>query len=113
LNILLIKPLGIYGAAIANYASFSVLVIVLYIYSRKEYFIRFEWQKILVMTFCALSLIIPFIYISFENKVLEITLKSASMILYPFLLYPFGFYEKVEIENIKGFIRKYHSKFFS
>lgn len=111
LNLLLIKPLAIYGAAIANYASFAVLVIVLYIYSRKEYFIIFEWFKILLMTVCAIALIIPFFYIRFDNKTLEIGAKFLVMIAYPFLLYLFRFYEKVEVESLKGFFRKYRSKF--
>lgn len=110
-NIALIPRLGIYGSAIANYLSFFSLVGLFYIFSRKEYFIKFEWYKIFVMTFWAVIVIFPFFYFSAETRLAQIILKLIAVFIYPFLLYLFKFYEPVEILSIKGFISKYFRKF--
>jgi len=107
LNYSLIPLFSIYGSAIANYISFLALVLILYLFSKKEYFIQFEWLKIIIMTFCAVVVIFPFFYFDIESRTIQILLKLVSLAIYPLLLYVFKFYEPIEIERIKGFVNKY------
>lgn len=109
-NIILIPLMGIYGSAIANYLGFFSLVIMLYVFSRNEYFIKFEWLKIFNMTFCAIIIIFPFFYFNFENRLLQIILKFLALLLYPLFLLAFNFYEPIEKQRIKGFFNKYYNR---
>ena len=111
LDLILIPPFGIYGAAIANYIGFFSLVGLLYVFSRKEYFIKFEWLKIFSMTLCAVIIIFPFFYFDTGTRLMQIILKLIAVLIYPFLLYMLKFYEPVEKLMIRGFINKYFLKF--
>ena len=107
LNFILIPGLLIYGAALANFFSFFILVIAIYIFSRKNYFIEYEWLKIFEIILCYIVVVFPFFYINFENRLIEILLKIFAIIIFPFMLYILKFYEPVEIRSIRGFINKY------
>jgi len=107
LNFLLIPYLKIYGAAFNNLISFIILNIVIYLFSRKQYFFQYEWLKILAMTICYFILTVPFFYFHFENRTIEILLKILAALLFPLLLFAFNFYEPIEILRVKGFINKY------
>ena len=107
LNILFIPKFAIYGASFVNLFSFFILVIVIYFFSKKNYFFEYEWLKIFEMIFCYVILVFPFFYFSFENRILEIFLKILAAAVFPFFLYFMRFYEPIEIKSIKGFINKY------
>jgi O-antigen/teichoic acid export membrane protein len=107
LNFIFIPLLGIYGAALVNLFSFALLTISIYFFSRKNYFYDYEWFKIIKVLISYSFLVFPFFYFSFESRALEIALKCAAFIIFPFLLYIMNFYEKVEIQSIMGFLRKY------
>lgn len=107
LNFIFIPIWGIYGAALVNLFSFALLTIVIYLLSRKNYFFDYEWFKIVKILICYTILVFPFFYFSFESRALEIVLKCIALITFPFLLYIFDFYEKIEIDSIKGFLNKY------
>jgi len=107
LNYFLIPYFGMYGTAFARFISFFVLTVLFYKFSKNQYFFEYEWTKILLMLVLAAVLIFPFYELHISPKWLEITLKFASMVAYPFLLYPLGFYEQIELERIKGAFNKY------
>ncbi len=107
LNFLLIPAFGIYGASIANVISFVVLVVIIYIYSKQNYFFEYEWSKIFTMLVCYLVLVFPFFYFEISNLVLQLIMKFTAVLLFPLLLYVFKFFEEVEVKNIKGFVNKY------
>lgn len=106
-NFIFIPIFGIYGACFVNLGSFFILCLVIYYFSKRNYFFEYEWYKIVLMLLCYAALAAPFFYFSFDNRVLEIALKAIAVILYPFILYIFRFYEPIEIKSFKGFINKY------
>ncbi len=106
-NFAFIPIFGIYGASFVNLGSFIVLCIAIYLFSKKNYFFEYEWYKIFLMIFFYAALAAPFFYFDFTSRILEIILKIAAVISYPFILYIFRFYEPIEIRSFKGFINKY------
>jgi O-antigen/teichoic acid export membrane protein len=106
LNIILIPYFGISGSVIASISSFMILVIVLYLFSKKEYFFEYEWFKLLKIITVYAVINVTFLYISTDTIYLFI-LKILPIILFPVILYFTGFYEKIELERISGFTKKY------
>jgi O-antigen/teichoic acid export membrane protein len=111
LNIILIPYFSIYGAAIANFIGFFSLNYFFNLFSRKFYYIPIEWNKILKLNLTALLLIIPFFLSDIEFTILEILLKIFALFVFPFLLYLFGFYEKIELERMKSLFKSYSRRF--
>ena len=109
-NFLLIPYFKMYGAAMSNFISFLFLSLIFYFYSKKEYFFRYEWFKIISSLIVGILLVFPFFYFQINSNLLQIILKLIAIGLFPFILLPFGFYEPIEIESIKGFINKYFIK---
>lgn len=105
LNYFFIPIWNIYGAAFATLISHLLFLLFTFYLSQKKYFIPYEWKKI--VTLIIISIIIVFIgyQISFLNVWLRIGIKSIMLISFPFVLLLFDFYEKVEIQNIKGIIQ--------
>ncbi len=106
-NFIFIPHFGIYGASFVNLGSFMVLCIAIYFFSKKNYFFEYEWYKIFLMMFTYAVLAVPFFWFSFDNRTVEIILKIMAVIIFPFILYIFRFYEPVEIKAFRGFINKY------
>lgn len=107
LDFALIPSFGIYGAAAANFISFFMMCVIIYLYSKKNYFFAYEWSKMINMLVIYFALTIPFFYFNFGNRVLEITLKLIAVIMFPIILFLIRFYEPVEISSAKGFFNKY------
>ena len=106
-NFIFIPLYGIYGASFVNLGSFFVLCLAIYFFSKKNYFFEYEWYKILLMLIVYIVLAAPFFYFTFENRIIEIALKFAAVLVFPFILYIFRFYEPIEVRSFKGFINKY------
>lgn len=106
-NFILIPLLDIYGAALSLNIGYLSLILFYYIFSRKEFVIKYEWIKIVKINLLSVLLIVPFFVFKIQPRSLEILLKFVALSLFPLLLYPLNFYEKIEIESIKGFIYKY------
>lgn len=105
-NILLIPYFKMYGAALANFISYSTMTIVIYTLSKKEYFYKYEWRKIIYMLLTAIALLAPFSIFKFESIYLDIFLRIFSVVLFPILLYFLNFYEPVEIRTAKKMVYK-------
>jgi O-antigen/teichoic acid export membrane protein len=107
LNILLIPLLDLTGAALATLISQIIFWLLCNHFSQKAFFVPYEYFKlaILFITGTILS------FISLKLNTLDILprliLKTAALLSFPFLLYPAGFYEKVEIQAIRGFAVKW------
>jgi hypothetical protein len=99
-----------YGAATANFLSYLICVIMIYILSPKYYFIKWEMHKLVMMLLLAIALTVPFFVFDISNNILEIVLKTIAIAAFPFILYLFGFYEQIELTSIKGFFLKYSRK---
>lgn len=107
LDFALIPSFGIYGAAAANFISFFMMCVIIYLYSKRNYFFEYEWLKIILVLILYFALTIPFFYFTFESRSLEILLKFGAAAVFPLLLYVTRFYEPVEIAGVKGFFNKY------
>jgi O-antigen/teichoic acid export membrane protein len=107
LDLAVIPYLTIYGAVFVRLFSFFILCLVIYQFSKSNYFFDYEWSKIFTLLIVYTAVVLPFFYFTFSSRVTEIILKFAALLLFPFILYLFRFYEAVEIKSIKGFINKY------
>jgi O-antigen/teichoic acid export membrane protein len=107
LNFIFIPIFSIYGAAFVNLASFIILNISIYLFSKSNYFFKYEWAKLAIVVFCYFIVVTPFFYFNFENRLIEIILKIIACAIFPFMLYLLNFYEPIEIQSIRGFLNKY------
>jgi O-antigen/teichoic acid export membrane protein len=106
LNIILIPYWGIFGAAGASLIAQLVFFITIYLFAQKSYRIPYEISKIIKIILVAFSLY-ALSNANFEwNLISTIIFKLFLVSLYPFLLYLLNFYEKVELETIKSFIKR-------
>ncbi len=107
LNYLLIPLIGMYGAAISTFVSFFILIVSMYIFSKKFYFIKYETLKLSIIFILAGIIIFVFQYFNIQPKWLDISLRIITSIVFPLLLLPLNIYESIEIETAKKIIRKY------
>lgn len=107
LNYLLIPHWGMYGAAISTFTSFCILIIVMYKYSYKFYFIKYESLKIIVMIIVGFILIYFFYLCKIEIKFIDIVLRIIACLIFPIILYFMKIYEQGEITVLKNIIKKY------
>lgn len=107
LNILLIPLWNIFGTAVATLVTQLVYWWLNYYFSQKEYFIPFEKRKILIMFITGTLLSFSGFFVNEMNIVPRLIIKIFCVISFPFLLYLFSFYEKAELNAIRGFIAKW------
>ena len=77
------------------------MIILFYFFSQKMYPVNYEIFKILGLI--ALGVILFYIsgFLSEINLLWRILIKITLIFLFPWILYLFNFYEKIEIEHIK------------
>lgn len=106
LNIFLIPFLGIIGSPISMIVSFSVMIIVTYFFSQKEYHVPYEIRKIITI----LLLAVAFYIIGKESESFDLSInigiKLACLFAIPFILYALNFFEHIELQRIKEAIKK-------
>jgi O-antigen/teichoic acid export membrane protein len=107
LNYLLIPYWGMYGAAFSTFISFFLLIASMYYFSNRFFFIKYEIAKLISVFSVAVLLIIPFYFFHTEYKIMDILVRLILCIGFPFIFLPFKFYEQVEINTAKSFIKKY------
>ncbi|MBT7469508.1 MAG: hypothetical protein HN692_03780 [Candidatus Cloacimonetes bacterium] len=108
LNYFFIKILqtGISGAAFSTVLSTLFIMIILYFASRKIYLINYEIGKIFIALLVAFILFLIQFFVNFNAIFLQIVFKLSLCLLFPILLYLFGFFEKTELAKIRGIISK-------
>ncbi len=105
-NLILIPKYRMMGAAWATLIAFSTMYALSYFYSQRLYKISYENGKLLKIL--CLGLILFFlagIQVS-TQQILQLGYKFVLLISFPFILYPLNFYEKIELERIRGFVKK-------
>jgi O-antigen/teichoic acid export membrane protein len=102
LNILLIPFFHSVGAAVATLMTQFIYFVSVYYFSQKHYFIPYEVGKIVKMILTGLAIILIAILVNDLNLFLRLLIKTTLIASYPFLLYLLNFYDKVELERIKG-----------
>jgi O-antigen/teichoic acid export membrane protein len=107
LNWLIIPKYGSIGAAISFIFSQFFYFILMTYFAQKNYKINYEFGKIIKMIL--VGIILFFISLSLANFSLPIRMisKIFLIIAFPVILYFLSFYEKIEIESMKGFWKKW------
>jgi O-antigen/teichoic acid export membrane protein len=106
-NFIFIPIWGITGAAVATLLSQFIFWIACYYFSQKAFFIPYEIRKITIIFFCGAALSFSSLLINGMDLIPRMFIKTACLISFPFILYLFNFYEPVELQAIKGFIKKW------
>mgnify|MGYP001384160943 CR=1 FL=1 len=106
-NILLIPPLGIYGAATSTAISQIIFFFFIYRYAQKYYPVPYEIKKILFMV-VILAFTMGISLLTYNVPILvRIPVKVLILISFPIILYYVKFYEEIEITRIKQIWRKW------
>lgn len=103
LNILLIPWLGYYGAALATLVSQALYFIIIYRAAQKYYPIRYEITKVLMVIGVGILIYVVSTLTDPMSLGPRLGLKVLLLLFFPVALYFLGFYEKVELERIRGF----------
>ena len=107
INLVIVKPLGIFGAALSTFFCYFVMAVIYYFYSQKYYRMNYEWSRIILLFLTGILLFLFSHYVLEEVNMLNLLLKLVLMIAYPGILYVLGFYHKVELERIGQFWKKW------
>jgi len=102
---LLIPHFNMYGAAYAGLVSFIFLYIFSYYLAQKYYPIPYENQKLVILFIVGIVLFITGKVFFSGMPHWSLTLRLFQLMIFPIILLPFGFYEKVEIEKILKIIK--------
>lgn len=111
-NFILVPRYGMMAAAYTTLGAFLLLHIISNIISDRYYKIPFEQWKLLILIGIGVVLFIGTTSISFGNKSITFAMKSIIVIIFPGILYPFRFYEEIELQTIKNIITKRPSQWF-
>jgi O-antigen/teichoic acid export membrane protein len=107
LMVLLIPIWDITGAAVATLLSQFVYWYACYYYSQKVFYIPYEIRKIVLMLITGAALSFSSLLINGMDLVPRLLIKAVCLVSFPFILYIFNFYEKVELQAIRGFAVKW------
>jgi O-antigen/teichoic acid export membrane protein len=102
LNNILIRLMGIQGAALSKTLSMLVFFALTLYYSQKVYPIPYELKRIALMLTIAAAIYGISLLINPLNVIPRLAIKSLLVASFPFLLYVFKFYETVELDRIRG-----------
>ena len=101
-NFIFIQLVGTIGAAIATLSAQIIFFSLIYHYAQKYYFIPYELKKVFMMIGLVIGLSIIAYSINSMVLVPRLLIKTFLILGFPFSLYFLGFYEKVELQRLKG-----------
>ncbi len=107
LNLLLVPLWDITGTAVATLLSQIIYWAIVYFFSQKKYYIPYEKMKLLLILVAGSLLSFSSLLLNDMSLSSRILIKTLLFISYPFILYFLNFFEDVEINAIKGFIKKW------
>ena len=107
LNILLIPVWDITGAAVATLLSQFIYWYACYYYSQKAFYVPYEIRKLTIMLLIGAVLSFSGLLINNLDLLPRIMVKTGCLVSFPFILYFFNFYEPVELQAIRGFVKKW------
>ncbi len=107
LNILFIPHFYFVGAAVSTLMSQLFFFILVLHFAQKAYPIPYELKKVFFIGISGLVIVLLGYKLNDIYLPLRILLKVFLIILFPVILYPLGFYEKIELLRLKGFWEKW------
>ena len=107
LNWLIIPRYGSLGAAISFIISQFFYFILMTYFAQKNYKINYEFVKVIKMI--VVGIILFFISLALADFSLAVRMISKIILIisFPVILYFLNFYEKIELESMKGFWKKW------
>jgi O-antigen/teichoic acid export membrane protein len=107
LNFILTPVWGMYGASMSSLLAQAAFFIVIYRIAQKHYPIPYEIGKVMLL-FITGTVYLFVSYIPGEwNVIIRILVKTIVLSSFPFVLYFFGFYEKIEQVRLREFYQKW------
>ena len=106
-NFIFIRYYGIYAAGILSVLSNILLIVFLYIKSKRYYFIKLEIYKLILLSVLYIGLVYLSTLIKQDNLLFDFGINLALIAAFFLLLYLGRFFENIELYSIKGFINKY------
>lgn len=107
LNILLIPRWDIAGAAVATLLAQVFYWGGCYIFAQKAFHVHYEMKKILTLLIAGALFSFSSLLLNDLDLGLRLVVKTFLSILFPVFIYIFNFYDRVEIDAIKGFVKKW------
>ncbi len=107
LNLVFIPRFGYIAAAYTTLISYFILFIISYLISNKYYNVPFEIIKMLKIFVIGIGLYFLIINLPFDNIFIRALVKLIAVLIFPFILYMWKFYEKSELRAIAGFVKKW------
>ena len=107
LNFILIPKYGMVGAAFNTVLSFLILDILSVFASNKYYKIPYEHLKIIKLSTMVILYFLLAEYLNDFGLINRLALKSLAIIMFPFLVLVLGYFDKYEIEAMKGAAKKW------
>jgi O-antigen/teichoic acid export membrane protein len=95
LNIILIPPLGMMGAAWATLAAYVVLFLGMWLRSRRVYPVPYQWRRIITLAGVAVALT------GGAYALHSLPVAIAATAVYPLILLPLGFYLPAELTRLR------------
>jgi len=109
LNLVLIRLLDIYGAALATLLSQLFFFTTIYIVAQKAYSIPYELKKIIILILVSTLFIIGGVLLADLNVWIRLPVKFGFLVLFPLILFVLNFYEKKEVEIIKLVLKTWYN----
>ncbi len=110
LNFMLIPRYGMYGAAASTLISQVIYTSILALVSNKIYPVPFEWRKVFLIFFLAVSAFLISEYFVTGFFILDLAIRLIVILLIPVSLLKLGFFEPVEKERLKEIFLKWTGK---
>jgi O-antigen/teichoic acid export membrane protein len=95
LNLILIPPYGMIGAAIATLAAYVALFVGMWLRSRAVYAVPYQWRRLLTLAAVAVGLTI------LGREVDSLPVAIVLIVVYPLVLLPLGFYQQAELKRLR------------
>jgi O-antigen/teichoic acid export membrane protein len=96
LNLILIPPYGMMGAAVATVAAYSLMFVLMAAYAQRIYTTPYQWRRVAIALAAAIALLVA-------GKLLDAPLPLAIALCaaYPLVLLPLGFYLPAERARLR------------
>jgi O-antigen/teichoic acid export membrane protein len=97
LNVVLIPPYGMIGAAISTVAAYLALFLLMVLNSQRVYPVAYQWRRVAILTSVAIGLTVL-------GSVVDVPLAVAILIAlsYPLVLLPLRFYLPAERRRLRS-----------
>jgi O-antigen/teichoic acid export membrane protein len=107
LNIILIPLWDVTGTALATLLSQAYFWFMCYFFSQKEYHVPYETGKLIILFVTGTLFAFSGLLLVNVDTIPRLIIKLFLVAIFPFILYILNFYEKAEINAVRGFVAKW------